>query len=77
MIQAARRAAGSNTDELRSAAQNRSSTVKLPVFSELMDKLEEELWTNKEWEWSKNPDKGVNVSRHLWAYSGPMTCACG
>jgi hypothetical protein len=72
MIQAARRAAGSNTDELRSAAQKRSSTVKLPVFSELMDKLEEELWTNQEWEWSKKPDKGVNGKQTFmgiwWAY---------
>jgi hypothetical protein len=72
MIQAARRAAGSNTDELRLAAQKRSSTVKLPVFSELMNKLEEELWTSQGWDWTGRSKKGIDCKQVFmgiwWAY---------
>jgi hypothetical protein len=40
MIKTARRAAGSNTNELRRAGQLHRSTVKLPVFSEMFELLE-------------------------------------
>jgi hypothetical protein len=72
LIQAARKAAGSNADELRLAAQKRSSTLKLPVFSELIDKLEEELWTSQGWEWTERSNKGIDRKQVFmgiwWAY---------
>ena len=64
MIRTARGATKSSADELRIAGQRRVATVKLPVFRELMDLLQEQLWEGKGWGW-KDIDGGV------------MTYVCG
>jgi hypothetical protein len=67
MIKTARRSAGSNTNELRRAGQLRRSTVKLPVFSEMLELLEVQLWDSTGWHWI-DIDKKATFMSIWWAY---------
>jgi hypothetical protein len=67
LIKTARKAASSSPDELRLAGQLCRSTVKLPVFSEMMDWLEMVLWEEKGWGWIDIDMKMVFMGI-WWAY---------
>ena len=67
MIRTARGATKSSADELRIAGQRRVATVKLPVFRELMDLLQEQLWEGKGWGW-KDIDSRMVFMGVWWGY---------